>query len=93
MATYNYLHSFSMTEPTGDTRTIGVIVSDGVHDSNEQFITVDIVNVNDAPVVSLDGFAPMVTETTVTYTERDGESEVVRQLVVIDTDPFAMIQR
>ena len=79
-----------MTEPTGDTRTIGVIVSDGVHDSNEQFITVDIVNVNDAPVVSLDGSAPMAT---VTYTERDGESEVVRQLVVIDTDPFAMIQR
>lgn len=82
-----------MTEPTGATRTIRVTVFDGVHNSNEQSITVEIVNVNDAPVVSLDGTVPVVTEGTVTYTEGNGEREVVRRLVVIDTDPFAMIQR
>ena len=82
-----------MTEPLDSVRTIELTVFDGVSISRTAEVTVEIVNVNDPPVISLDGSDPVVTERTVTYREGAGEPLVVPRLVVIDTDPMAMIQR
>ena len=56
-------------------------------------LRVAIINTNDEPFVSLAGGAPGVQELTFDYTEGDGPELITPQLVVVDTDPTAMIQR
>jgi len=51
------------------------------------------VNINDAPVVSLNGEDPIVMAFPSNYTEGSGAQRVVSNLFVIDTDPMPMIQR
>ncbi len=85
--------SCSMAEPVGSTRTIGLTVYDGAQRSTEQLITIDIINVNDAPVVSLDGSFTPTTVVELTYTEGEGDRILVPEVIVYDTDPSAMIQQ
>ena len=82
-----------MTEPLDSVRTIELTVFDGADSSRTVDIIVEIVNVNDPPVISLNGPDPVVIERTITYREGAGERLVVPRLEVIDTDPMAMIQR
>lgn len=51
------------------------------------------MNTNDAPAISLDGEAPIITTLSFNYMEGSGSVEVVPNLVVLDSDPNAMIQR
>ena len=48
------------------------------------------MNTNDAPIVLLDGEAPVITGN---YTENFGEVVIVPHIQVIDTDPNAQITR
>ena len=51
------------------------------------------MNVNDAPVVSLNGEDPVITAFSSSYTEGTGAQTVLSNLFVVDTDPMPMIQR
>ena len=52
-----------------------------------------IVNTNDAPAISLDGEAPVISTLPLNYTEGSGAVMVTPSLVVLDSDPDPMIQR
>lgn len=82
-----------MTEPLGDSRTIQLSVFDGVGYSNLLDVQVTIVNVNDEPSISLVGGDPIIRNQSVTYTEGNGALRLTPGLVVVDTDPDAMIQQ
>jgi len=51
------------------------------------------VNLNDAPQISLDGEAPVITSSSTNYIEGSGPQAIVPNLFVVDTDPMDMIQR
>ena len=55
------------------------------------FSSVTIVNVNDQPAVSLDGEAPIVSEISINFTEGAVPVTLAPNLVVVDSDPAAMI--
>ena len=54
--------------------------------------SIDIMNINDAPLVSLNGEVPVV-EYTISYTEGAGAVPVVPNLHVLDVDPSPIIVR
>ena len=57
------------------------------------FHRIMIVNTNDNPHVSLDGYTPVITESTTSYTEGSGEVAIAPNIHVVDTDPNPMIIR
>ena len=82
-----------MTEPLGATRTIRLTVYDGTQYSEEVLITLDITNTNDAPAISLDGSLSPTIFLPRTYTEGEGNSTVLPDVRILDSDPTAMIQK
>jgi len=82
-----------MTEPIESERTITLVVNDGIFSSNLVDIVIDIINVNDPPVISLDVAVAPVTNASIVYTEGSGNVPIARRISVVDTDPSAMIRR
>ena len=54
---------------------------------------INLMNINDNPLVSLNGDTPVITEYSTNYAEGSGPVVVVPNLHVVDTDPSPVIVR
>jgi hypothetical protein len=82
-----------MTEPEVFTRSVRVTIDDGLHTSSPATITINIMNTNDNPFVSLNGDIPVIMEYSTSYTEGSGAVVIVPNLHVVDSDPSPLIVR
>ena len=58
------------------------------------FLRVIINNTNDVPAISLNGVAdPVSQQFSTNYTEGTGAQAIIRNVLVVDTDPNSMINR
>ena len=51
------------------------------------------MNINDNPLVSLNGDTPVITEYSISYPEGSGTVVIVPNLHIVDTDPSPVIVR
>lgn len=75
-------------EPVMEERVIELMAYDGVHYSNSSIITIDVLLLNDAPVIDLNGPLGVDVNYMIEYTEGSGFVSIVNEseLVIYDND-------